>query len=163
MGQALVSSPSRQIGLKAGRKATPKPRSDQPSRGETRATAGHQSEVERILDLSRHLQPTETALIHAVYQRGMSARALATAADVSARTLQRRVKRLLDRMASARFRFVLAPHPGWSVERMAVARAIILEGRTQRDAATALDISTHAVRAHLLAITTEFDLAAQPG
>jgi len=105
--------------------------------------------VERVLDLAEHLEPSDRALLSAIYERGMTATAFAEAAGQKARTVRYRVRKLLDRVSSPGYRAIVAQREAWPRERQRVAEAVFLAGRTQRDAAKRLGMSLHQVRTEI--------------
>src|SRR5262249_50860774 len=83
----------------------------------------------------------------------------------AARHLARCLKGAVRRTLSPIFPFVAAcidraravgDSGAWTLERRAVAEAIVLHGRSERDAATTLDIPPHRVRAHRRAVEAMF-------
>lgn len=99
-----------------------------------------------LADLACHLDPSDRALINAIYRHGMSAAEFARAVHMTPANIRNRVRRIVRRMISAPFRYVLAHRSGWPHAMRRVAEAIFLEGRTQREAAAATGVSLHHVR-----------------
>ncbi|HRP63096.1 MAG TPA: sigma factor-like helix-turn-helix DNA-binding protein [Phycisphaerales bacterium] len=99
-----------------------------------------------MADLACHLDPSDRALINAIYRHGMSAAEFARAVHMTPANIRNRVRRIVRRMISPPFRYVLAHRSGWPRAMRRVAEAIFLEGRTQREAAAATGVSLHHVR-----------------
>lgn len=110
------------------------------------ATFGCREDVERLLRLARHLAPADRALLTAVYDRGMSANALAEATLAKRRVLHRRVKQLIRRVSSPAFRFVLRRSDDWTASRRRIGEAVVCHGRSIRSTARQLGLSVHHVR-----------------
>lgn len=102
--------------------------------------------IERILDYADHLAPADRDLLWGIYDRGMTAAALARAARRNPRQVQHRVRVLTRRLASPVFQFVLRNSHRWPSKRRRVADAIVLKGATQRRTAARLGMTIHSVR-----------------
>lgn len=118
----------------------------EPSDRQRVALQDRRERIERLLRLAEHLAPSDRALIEGIYDRGMTAAALARAAGVQPTTMRRRARRLLNRMGGPIYRFVLAHRDRWPKRRRAVAELIYLQGRGQRETAAVLNCSLHEVR-----------------
>ncbi len=105
--------------------------------------------AQRILLRAAHLPDRDRALLESLYRDGMSAKDLARLARIPPRALRLRVHRLVRRLSSPRFAFVLVHAPHWPPLRRRVAELHILEGRSIRSTAALLGITLHQVRAHL--------------
>jgi DNA-directed RNA polymerase specialized sigma24 family protein len=166
--RALASRPPSQA-----RSAPPAPsssRSSTPLRWQDRAAALPRAQIEDVLTASKHLSPGERALIDGVYRRGLSVTALAAITGERPHRLRRRLRDIVQRMRSPLFRYVLhmlamrdlaGERPSHcrpdaaaanrssdlsSEQRLGVARAIVLQRRSQRAAARDLNLSLHRVR-----------------
>ena len=105
--------------------------------------------VGQLLELASHLAPADRALVEAVYDRGMSPAEFARAVKAQPRSLRMRVSRIVGRLGSPLYRYVVTHRRDWPVERRGVADQIILRGATQRDTAARLGVSLHRVRQEL--------------
>lgn len=105
------------------------------------------------------LDPEDQALLRALFEDGRSAAEMARLIGVTARSIRRRVARLLTRIASPRFVFVGSHLDAWPRTRRRVATLVILRGRSARETARLLRISEYAVRCHLQAINALFESA----
>ena len=119
----------------------------------TEAIAGPQTQIqarrasaERLLDYADHLDGSDRALLRAVFDRGLTAADLARVIGQEPRAVRRRVQRLVERIGSASFQFVMRTCDGWPSSRRRVGESIILRGSTQRGAAVQLGLSLHQVR-----------------
>jgi DNA-directed RNA polymerase specialized sigma24 family protein len=108
--------------------------------------------VEGLVDFAEHLAAADRALVVNVFERGASATDLARAMGEDPRHVRRRLTRLVKRLASREFRFVVRHRSGWTPNQRRVADAVILRGMTQRDAARALHLTLHQVRTYLHAV-----------
>jgi hypothetical protein len=78
--------------------------------------------------------------------------------------MQRRFSRVLRRLRSESFAFVIRNAARWPPLRRSVAQAVLLRGMTQREAAGHLGLTVHAVRKELDRIAALRELhASNPG
>ena len=105
--------------------------------------------ADHVLRLARHIDWPDRALLDAVYGRGLSATAVAHAAGRSPRAVRNRLTRLVKRLSSPEFHFVLREKQHWPLERRRIADLVILRGRSQREAAAELGVTIHRVRREL--------------
>jgi DNA-directed RNA polymerase specialized sigma24 family protein len=102
--------------------------------------------AERILDLADHLAAPDRALLRGIYDRGMTAADLARVLGRRPRGVRRRVQRLVQRIGSPRFMFIVRNRRRWPKVRRSIAEMVFLQGRSQRDAAETLGLGVHRVR-----------------
>ena len=102
--------------------------------------------VERLLDLAEHLPDPDRALLRGIYDRGMSAADLARVLGRRPRGIRRHVQRLVERIGSPRFMFIVRNRRRWPKVRRSIAEMVFLQGRSQREAAEALGLGVHRVR-----------------
>jgi DNA-directed RNA polymerase specialized sigma24 family protein len=149
-----------------------------PLRWEKRVTALPRAQIDDVLLAARHLPPRDRALIDSVYRRGMSINAIASMTRIRPHGLRRRLRGIMRRLRSPLFRHVLREvmtagqreastmqpkHAGDATglnpagasrelspeHRRAIARAIVLDRRKQRDVARDLNLTLHQVRREL--------------
>ncbi len=108
--------------------------------------------VLRLLAAATWASPADRALIHAVYDQGMSVEAVAAVRCTNPRTLRRHLHRIVDRLGSDAFAYVVQHRRAWSPVRRRIATACILEGLSRRQAAAALRLSLHRVRREMVII-----------
>lgn len=115
-------------------------------------------------DLSDHLllraewlEPSERALVEAVYRDGRSAIELAALAGRTPRSMRRRLRRIVRRVLAPEFVFVAQRRSRWTASRRRVADACILHGRSMREAATELGLTLHTIRRHMEAIRAQIE------
>ena len=75
--------------------------------------------------------------------------------------MRRRVQRLVERIGSASFQFVMRNCDGWPSSRRQVGESIILRGSTQRRAAVQLGLSLHQVRQEIERIRALYEYQLQ--
>jgi hypothetical protein len=102
--------------------------------------------AEIIADNAQWTLPDDRALLRAVYRDGMTAQRIAQLRSQSPRTVRARVRRLVARVSSDRFRFVVRQREKWPGHRRSIATACVLQGMSMRDAASFLHLSFHQVR-----------------
>lgn len=113
--------------------------------------------AELLLRRADLLAPDDAAILDACFNRGLNVAQVARLRDVPVTTMRRRLRRLIFRVVSPFFDFVLRTSDHWPLTRRRVARAVVLEGRSLREAADALDLPVHAVRHHADAVRAAFD------
>ncbi len=118
--------------------------------------------AEIVVDHAGELMPDDRAVLHAIYRDGMSARDVADLRSEPPRRLRQRVRRLVERVLSDRFLFVLRYRDQWPTRRRRIAKACVLEGRSMRDGAAHLQMSLHTVRREMLVIDALFREASRP-
>lgn len=119
---------------------------------------------DQVLARAAWLEPSDRALLEAVYRDGRSAVELAQLTGDNPRTLRRRIRRLVRRVLGPEFAFVAGRRERWTSSRRRVAEACILHGQSMRTAASELGVSLHTVRRHLAAIRAQYEVQsdAQP-
>ncbi len=134
----------------------------------TEALAGPQTQIqarrasaERLLDYANHLDASDRALLRAVFDRGLTSTDLAEVIGQEPRAVRRRVQRLVERIGSASFQFVMRNCDGWPSSRRRVGESIILRGSTQRRAAVQLGLSLHQVRQEIERIRALYEYQLQ--
>lgn len=108
--------------------------------------------ADTIVARAAFLAPDDRALIYAVFRDLIPVAAIARAAGVSAPHMRRRVRRLLLRLFTPRYIWVISARNAWTPERRRIADAAFLQGLSQRAIAKRLQISLPRVRAALCAL-----------
>ena len=116
-------------------------------------------EAETLVDRAAWALPEDRRLIEAVYREGMPARAVAELRGEKAEQVRRRLRRVVRRLLSEEFVFVLRERDGWPQERRRVATACVLQGRSMRDAAKHLKVSFQEVRKQMQVVDALFEAA----
>ncbi len=116
-------------------------------------------EAETLVARAAWALPEDRRLIEAVYREGMSARAVAELRGETAAMVRRRLRRVVVRLLSEKFVFVLRERDGWPKERRRVATACVLQGRSMRDAAKHLQVSFHEVRKQMHVVDAMLEAA----
>ena len=134
----------------------------------TEAIAGPKARIqarrasaERLLDYADHLDGSDRALLRAVFDRGLTSTDLARVIGQEPRAVRRRVQRLVERIGSASFQFVMRNRDGWPLSRRQVGESNILRGSTQRRAAMQLGLSLHQVRSEIERIRALYEYQLQ--
>lgn len=102
--------------------------------------------AETVADNAQWASPDDRAIIQAIYRDGLTAQQVAHLRNESPRRLRARVRRIVARLVSERFRFVLRSRDQWPPMRRKVAGACILQGLSMREAARFLQLTLHQVR-----------------
>lgn len=108
--------------------------------------------VHELLRRCEPLPEDDVALIRAIYVDELPVARMAALMGVSTRSVRRRVDRMVARVMSPDFAFVVEHSWRWGGTRRGVAHAIIVLGRSLRQTAEDLDLSLHGVRHHHAAI-----------
>jgi DNA-directed RNA polymerase specialized sigma24 family protein len=99
-----------------------------------------------MLDLAEHLAASDRALLRGIYDRGMTAAELARVLGRRPRGVQRRIQRLVERIGSPKYTFIVRNSRRWPKVRRRIAEMVFLQGRSQREAAETLGLGVHHVR-----------------
>ena len=105
--------------------------------------------AERLLERAVHLEKTDRLLIEQVYRHGMSITDAACMSGEEPRKVQRRIAKLLKRMDSDKFVFVLGH---WELLPQSIHKTVelvVLQGHSFRRAARLSRLSLYQVRQHL--------------
>ncbi|MEM0914056.1 MAG: hypothetical protein AAGK09_05540 [Planctomycetota bacterium] len=103
-------------------------------------------QADRLVELAAALEPTDRTLIEAVYRDGRSIRDIAPLMRLPRRTVQGRVDGLIRRLNDPLYQFVATKGELLPRACRVVARRVICEGQSQREAARASRLTLHAVR-----------------
>lgn len=104
--------------------------------------------AEQIAGRARFLPRAERALILAVYEQGRTISDLAALCGRSPRSLRRELRRILRRITSPEYAFVVVHRDNWSATMRRVAQSCIIDGVPVRRASQSLSLSLHTVRKH---------------
>lgn len=104
------------------------------------------NQAERLVQFAQHLAPGDRALLCSVYQHGMSATELARVMGKRPRHVRARVHRLVERLNSPTFWYVLHWRDQWPARKREIAEAVFLRGESQRNAAANLQTTVHEIR-----------------
>lgn len=115
--------------------------------------------VEKVLRLATSLPSEDRALLESIYREGRTAVQVSHLTRQPARTIRRRVRRIVHRMVSPEFAFVALHRERWPVSRRRIADACVLEGLSMCQAADRLRVSFHNVRRHMEVLAGLFEAA----
>lgn len=127
-----------------------------------RAFRGGREYAELLIDRAVWLPAADRELVTAVFAEGLSVAAYTRRCrergfgDQSARINRRRLRRLITRLISPKYAFVIARRGDWPIARRRVAMACLVQGLPFRHAAAALGLSLHAVRRHIDAVEAAY-------
>lgn len=124
---------------------------------ETWESAAHRRRLSReaadeILRLADSLPSHESALIRAVYRDDKPITEVAALLEQPVRKVRERVRRLVARVRSPHFDFVVRRAQAWPDLRRRVAQAVVVMGDTYRTASRRLGVSLHTVRREYAAV-----------
>lgn len=116
-----------------------------------RRRQGLRDQVEQILALAQHLGAQDKLLVEQVFKHGLSVTDVARLLGQRPRTVQKRVKNLVEHMQSPLFRFLVVSPESLSPGTRRVAEAVVLKRMSLRKAAVVLGLRLHQVRGQLIA------------
>ena len=117
----------------------------------------HREHAETIVARASVLPPQERALLESVYEEGMTVARLAGLRNECPRALRRRLRRLIARVLSPRYAFVMSARAGWTPARRKIATDVVLHGRSMRRSAEALGYTFHTVRKEMQSVDALFE------
>ena len=109
-----------------------------------------------LLTIAPYLDHEEQALIEAIFGVGATLSTVARLTGRSRHAVGRRLRHITQRATDPRFAWTVACLPEWPELRAHVARQVIIQGRTIRDAADHLNVTQHAVRNEMATINALF-------
>jgi DNA-directed RNA polymerase specialized sigma24 family protein len=119
--------------------------------------------VDRLLRRAGSLPERDRALLRAVYCERQSTVELAKLLGETPRQVRRRLRRLVARVLSPEFVFVLRHRDAWPRERAEVATLCIVLGKTMRQAAREMNRSVTQVRSRYREILAVFEVSGEAG
>ncbi len=117
--------------------------------------------MERLSLLAEHLGADDRALVEQVCGHGVPIATVARLSRRPQRAMQRQFHRIMQRVNSKEFTFVLAHFGHFRGVQRRVARSVFLEGTSMRRAASEHRITLHQVRQHVDAIRAIANAAEQ--
>jgi hypothetical protein len=121
-----------------------------------------QEQVDVLLSRAKALSHADRLLLESVLGEGRTAVYVARLTSQAPRSIRRRAKRLIHRLSTPEFMFVLRERATWPTTRRRVADACVVEGTSMLQAARQLHLSFHMVRRQVEIIASSFE-AATPG
>jgi len=111
-------------------------------------------DIEYLLGLAEYLATDDRLFVRHIFDSGIPASHIARIAGQTPRTMQKRLERIVDRLNDPLFRFVVGHGdlPGRTTHE--VARLVVCEGLSMRQAADHLGLTLHQVRQHMHAVRT---------
>lgn len=126
-------------------------------------TAGLRREADAILRRAGRLLAEDRVLLGMVFGDGRSAASVARLMGMSGKRVRARVRRLLARIDSPLFRYVMENAERWPEAQRVVGIALFVEGRSIRGAACHLGMSYYTVRRLGMAVRAALASAQGPG
>ncbi|HHN79041.1 MAG TPA: hypothetical protein ENK11_10285 [Phycisphaerales bacterium] len=110
-----------------------------------------------LVEHAAWLTAEDRELVTAVFGEGLSVAAYARRrrekdSPVPVRTARRRLRKIIARLLSPRFVFVIENRKAWPATRRRAAMACVVQGLSLREAASKMGVSLHAVRRHMDAV-----------
>jgi hypothetical protein len=130
------------------------------------STAPSRASVDRLVTRARVLSQVDRALIATIYLKHQSVAAVAQLQGTPVRTLRRHLYRIIRRVHTPEFIFVMRRRAQWPAQQRRVATAIFLQGLTMHQAVRELQLPYFTVRRFrdivLTLITSALDESAPP-
>lgn len=114
----------------------------------------------QMVERAAWLPPAERALLIAAFRDNLPAKAIAHLLGESPNLVRRSLRNLVARVSDPKFEYVLRERDHWTTTRRRIATAVILHGRSMREAAAQLHLSLYLVRKEVHAIVALADVAA---
>lgn len=109
-------------------------------------------ELDQLVQRARALPERDRLLIEALFRDGKRGPQVAALMGLPVRAVRNHARRLVDRLRSPRFIYVLRHQSHWPETRRKVANAVVIRGLSNRLAASELNLSLHVVRRQMVAI-----------
>ena len=111
---------------------------------------------DQLLRAAEHFHDTDRLLVEQVYRHGLRVSDIARLSDQEPRGLRRRLRRLVARARDPLFRFVAGRWDMIPPDAQPVAKRVVLQGWSLRDAARLTGRTLHEVRQDMQAVHTLF-------
>lgn len=115
--------------------------------------------VDELTGRAAWLSRSDQWLIDAVFREGRHVAEVAAVRGEVPRKLRRHVRRLVRRLRSDKFKFVVSQSRQWPSQRRRIAWLCFVEGQSQRQVASQLRLTLHAVRRHCEVIHALYEAA----
>lgn len=115
-------------------------------------------QIELVLHRASVLALPDRTLLEWILRDGRTAIQVAHVTKESVRAVRRRVRRLMRRLLSPEFLFVVRERQQWPATRRRVADACIVEGRSMHQTSRDLNMSFHTVRRQIECIAGAFEI-----
>ncbi len=102
--------------------------------------------TDAILIRAPFLDAPERTLLQQVFARGIRPHEIAAVSERSPRTIQRRVRQLVERLTDETVLHFIRNHHKWAPDTAAVALALWVRGHSYRQAAADLNLTLHQIR-----------------
>jgi DNA-directed RNA polymerase specialized sigma24 family protein len=119
-------------------------------------------QAEQVVARAAFLPPADRLLIELYLDQGRTLKDIAASCGVPPRVMSRRMRKLILRLASDRYAFVVRHMETWPLSRRRVAVAMVLHGLSIRESAQVLSMSLYVVRRHHENIATLFEADQRP-
>ena len=129
----------------------------EPSKANKRPLLNRRSIAEKVVMRAEFLDSTDRALLQAVFDRGITAAEIARAIGERPETMRRRVQRLVERLGSNPYQFVMRQLKNWPPCQQKVGESVFLRGLSHREASQQLGMSLHRVRREVERIRSLYD------
>jgi hypothetical protein len=103
----------------------------------------------RLVRLAQWLEPEDRAVAYAAFRDNLTAREVALIRATSARLVRRHLRVLIKRLTTPLFEFVARERDNWPALRRHIATAVVLHGKSHREAAQHLHTTLHIVRTEM--------------
>lgn len=129
----------------------------EPTKTNKRPLTNRRLIAEQVVMRAEYLAPADKALLQAVFERGITAGEFARAIGKRPQTMRRRVQRLVERLGSSPYQFVMRQLKDWPPMQRKVGESVFLRGLSQREASQQLGMPIHGVRREVERIQSIYD------
>ena len=129
----------------------------EPSKANKQALSNRRLIAEKVVMRAEFLDSADRALLQAVFDRGMTAAEIARATGEKPQSMRRRVQRLVERLGSNPYQFVMRQKKDWPPCQQKVGESVFLRGLSHRETSQLLGISLHSVRREVERIRSLYD------
>ena len=129
----------------------------EPSKVNQRPLTNRRLIAENLIIRAEFLDSADRALLQAVFDRGVTAAEIARAIGERPEALRRRIQRLVVRLGSDPYQFVMRQLSQWPSCQRKVGESVFLRGLSQREASQHLGMSLHRVRREVERIRGLYD------
>lgn len=129
----------------------------EPSKANKKPLLNRRMIAEKVVMRAEFLDSADRALLQAVFDRGITPAEIARAIGERPEIMQRRVQKLVERLGSSPYQFVMRQIKDWPPCQQRVGESVFLRGLSHREASQHLGMSLHRVRREVERIRSLYD------
>ena len=129
----------------------------EPSKANKKPLLNRRMIAEKVVMRAEFLDSTDRALLEAVFDKGITAAEIARTIGERPANMRRRVRKLVERLGSNPYQFVMRQLENWPPCQRRVGESVFLKGLSHREASQQLGMSLHKVRLEVERIRSLYD------